>query len=901
MSFLNRIRDWSRRRELRARLDEELAFHLDELTAENKRRGMAPDAARAAAIRKLGNTTLVRESHRDRAGLPWIEEWWRDGVLAVRNLTRRRGYAASLIGLLAVGLATTLSVYVLTDAMLRQSLPVPHPEEIHMAISSDGNPGRFSRATIDRLRENLPTAAVIAYGSDTSTTVQRGNQPAKSVLGQLVSGSAFPGLELIPAHGRLFSVGDDRIGEGVPVAVISYAWAMSEFGSLEAAVGTELMVNRSPVEIVGVLPMEFQGFDVVNRVDLYFPTALQTPLGIYSNSSVFGSDDRDNDPDWNRENRVRWLEVLVRVPPELSAGAATRALEMAVAPDKRDLIAQLESPEERAEVERWSWQMEPAPGGFSHQRNAFAATGRMLTALVVSLLLLTCANLSGIMLVRTLSRHREMGVRLSLGAGRWRTCRLALIEAVVCGLGGAVIGLVLAAWMVPAAANLLVPYSELNLEIIGVPQIAVLVGVALICSLACALVPAWWISRLQPRVAMTGSMGGGAMPQRVGRGLVSLQLALAVMLVAMSFSLGREISSVLQRDPGFDRDTVLTTRFNARTAGYTGDELPALYDRLRKAVVSVPGVERMSFSRNGILSGSSSSSAVFPRGEGLAGNSGDYQHDRVSVDYFETVGLRRWKGRWFNDTDNEPAPRVAVVTRAFARAMWGHDDVIGERFGFDYEANETDMTVVGIVSDAGINRARDTQTEMFWVPAAQGRSQFGFLAVRAQRDPDAVRRMLVDALAATEPGLVFRSWETLGERQEGNMRQEIASSRLANIIAGAALLLATFGVGGSLAYLVTLRQRELAVRAALGATPRRLMRGVLTDSLTLGIWGALGGGVLLAISALGVPVIGWWDVSPSVVVGLAAAACGIIGAVLGGYWPARRASRINPQAMLKSD
>jgi hypothetical protein len=231
-SGINRIKDFGKRRALQRRLDEELAFHFEELISEHERRGLSPASARQAARRDLGNRTLTQESYRDQAGLPWLEGLWRDITLALRNLTRRRGYALSMIGLLSVGLAATLSVYVLTDAMLRRALTVPRPDELHVLTNSAGYPDLFSRATVDRLRENVPACQVIAYGGDSSVTVQRGRQPAKSLRGQLVSGGAFAGLELVPASGRLLSVGDDRIGEGAPVAVASFGWAEREYGSI---------------------------------------------------------------------------------------------------------------------------------------------------------------------------------------------------------------------------------------------------------------------------------------------------------------------------------------------------------------------------------------------------------------------------------------------------------------------------------------------------------------------------------------------------------------------------------------------------------------------------------------------------------------------------------------------
>ncbi len=901
MTWMNRLRDWSRRRQLRARLDEELSFHRDELAAEYERRGFAPEEARRRARLELGNTTLVQESHRERAGLPWIEEWARDAWLALRGLRRRPGYAVTVIGLLAVGLAAALSVFALTDAMLRRPLSVPRADELHLVKDPEGTPGLFSRGTVDRLRQALPAGRIVAYGGDTSVTVQRGSAPAKRARGQLMAGDALANLEVRTVAGRVLTPADDRIGAGAPVAVVTQGWAVREFGSAEAAVGVELSVNRQVLQIVGVLAEDFTGVDALDRVDLFMPTALQSQLGLGGNSRTFSSDDRPNDPDWNRENRVRWLQMLVRVPAGAAPERVRTALLAAYQPDRDDLMSQMQSPADREAVSRETWTVVPAPGGFSYDRRGFAGTSRMLTALVGSLLLLTCANLSGIMLVRTLSRHREIGVRLSLGAGTWRACRLVVVEALWCGVLGAVGGLLIALWLLPATAELLAPGAVLRLEVTGLRQVAVLGAVALVTSLACALAPTWWISRLEPLVASKGLMAGGRLPQRLGRALVALQLALAVMLAAVAMSLATEIAAVLDRDPGFAREEVLTARFDPRSAGYEADELPGLYARLREAALSVAGVERVGLSSNGILAGSRSRSGVFPRGEGLESRAGDYQQDAADADYLAAVGLRLLRGRWIEETDRAGTPPVAVVSESFARAMFGETDVLGRRMGYDYEVSDEDMTIVGIVADADINRAREQATPVFFTPEEQSRAIPGFIAVRVRGEAAAVRQNVATALAAAEPGLVFGAWQTLKERRVGTLGGEIASSRLATVVAGFSLALAAFGVGGALAHLVALRQRELAVRAALGATPARLRDEVLGDSLRLGLWGALGGAGLIGLVVVGVPVIGWWQATPGWGVAAMAAGAGLLAALLGGWWPARRAARVDLLRMLKAD
>ncbi len=897
MTLFNRLRDWRRRRALRARLDEELAFHLEELTREFEAKGHAKPAAQRLARIKLGNTTLVQEAHRERAGLPVVEEWWRDGVLAVRNLRRRPGYAVSMIGMLGLGLTATLTILVLTEGMMREALPVPRAHELHLVSDREGNPSWFSRLSVERLQTTWSEGAVMGYGGDTRVTVQRGGQPARRASGQLVLGNAWAGLELGVVAGRLFNRFDDEIGAGASVAVANHAWAVAEYGSPEAAVGQELLVNRQPLQIIGVLPERFRGFDGLNRVDLFFPASLQPLLAINSNANEFGSDDRPNDPDWNRESRVRWLEVLVRVPKGVAAKRVTPAVAEAAAPAIQDVLSEMRSPYEREALRNRTWWATAAPGGFSHTRNAFAEASRLLTALVLSLLVLTCANLSGLTLARTLARHREMGVRLSLGAGRWRTCRLALVEALVCGVAGALLAMVGVHWILPLAQNQFAAGADVTLAPWQAVTLTKLAGVALLCGLGCALIPAWWLSRLQPLIALKGSLGGGQFALRMGRGLVAVQLALAVMLAAVAFSLGREIDQVLSQDLGFEQDTTLTARFDVRTAGYTEEDFPSLYARLKSTAESVVGVERVGFSATGILSNSRMASTTFARGEGVGVTAESFQTEIVDVDYPGAVGLKLERGRWFSETDTEDSPRVAVVSQAFARRVWGTTEVLGNRIGFGFEPSDEDMEIVGVMSDARLNRAREDQVEAYLLPAPQFPAPLSYVAVRVSRDPEAVRERLAEAFRSVEPGLVFGSWQTLGERVDASLRRDKASSRLAGVVAGLALLLGVFGVGGSLAHLVALRQRELAVRIALGATPDHLQWGVLKDGARLGGWGALGGAVLIGGVFLG----GWVPMASNPIVVAIAMACGFGAALVGGWIPARRAAKVDPIEMLKSD
>ncbi|HEY4302040.1 MAG TPA: ABC transporter permease [Candidatus Didemnitutus sp.] len=897
--LLARFRDLWRRRSIARSFDAELGFHLAELEARHRAAGASPADARSAALREFGNVARAREDLRETAGFPSWDEMVNDVRFAFRGIVRRKWLAASVILILTLGLGAAATIYGLVDAVFLRPLPVRHPGELYAVVNSDpGRPERLSRGTVRRLEESLPACSVAAYSGGSRGAVQVGEAAAAWANLRLVSGNFFPTLELEPRAGRLLGASDDAPAAPF-VAVASDGWARKTFGTPEMAVGREIVVNRTPVTVAGVLPAAFRDVSVGQLTELWFPAAVQSRLHIYGNSSESLGDDRPNDPDWNREERISWLQILVRIRPGGTSAAA--AVDRAWAVERDDLIKANDDTEERARMKHRTWTLMPAPGGRSRLRGSFRSTGWLLGTVAGVMLLLVCTNVSGLLLVRSMARHREIGVRLALGAGSVRVMRLGFLEALILSVLGGAGGWLLATWLLPAAAHLLLPGDTVEVAL-GFRSVALMLAVAFGCAVLSALAPALWISRVEPLRALSGSRGLGRAPVRLGRLLVVGQFAIAVALVALATALGAELQKVLAADPGFDRENVITAVFDPESAGYEMKTVPALLDRLEQTLGTVPQVRGVSFSLTGILAGSQWASGIYVRDPHALGHQRSIQHDAVLPGYFGVVGIPILVGRDFSKDDRAESMPVAIVNATFAREFFGDRNPIGQSFGMDAKASKDDRMIVGVVADSHPNGVRAPVPALFFAPVAQaGDAIPQFIAVRFQGSIEAMMGNLRSVLARAEPGLVFTNWKTLQERMADDLRGDLATSRLAAIFGACAILLAGTGVAGSLGYLVVLRQRELALRIAIGAAPGGLFRSVVTDSVRLGVIGSVIGLAVVAIAPRLPAVQAALAVQPGLFSGFVAAGVALIVAAVAGAIPGRRASRIDPIQILKSD
>jgi len=683
------------------------------------------------------------------------------------------------------------------------------------------------------------------------------------------------------------------------VAVVAASWAQQSFGRPADALHREILVNRVPVTIVGVLPSAFRDVAVGEATDIWLPASLQLRLRMHGNSRTASGDDRENHADWNQEERVSWLRVMFRSKDDDREAMAS--LRQAWEPERESVAQTLTNPDERQHLRRTAWESVPSPSGQSRFRDEFRATGQLLVGVVTVMLILVCANVSGLLMVRSMSRHREIGVRLALGASGWRVARLAVMEALLLSLIGGGVAWLASSWLLPLAVRMLAPGMDLEAEL-GTRTVLFMLGLSVCCALASALGPAVWISRTRPLTAISGNLGLGQAPVRFSRILVVAQFTVAVFLVAAATHLGNVLRQTLQADHGFDRTQVLTAQFDVETAGYTRSEVPGVLTRLQDTLLAVPGVERVSFSSSGILAGSHSSSGVFTR-EGRAKGMLEYvQHDAIVPGYLRTVGLTLRSGRDFSDSDGETAPPVALISANLAQRWFGTDQVAGKIFGFGSEPSSEDWTIVGVVANNRPNGVREQSAEIFYVPVKQWKHEYPrFLAIRFSGAESPVRAGVSVALTRVEPGLVFSGWKTLDDRVKDDLGRVYATTQLAGIFGGCALVLAGTGIAGALSYLVVLRQKDLALRMAVGSEPDHVLRLVLGDALHLGLVGsALGGAAVVLL-----PLIPFFESvfsgRPGLIPAVLAAGTAVLTALIAGYIPARRAARVDPLVLLKSD
>ena len=899
MKLWTKFKNLLGRRARLARLEEEMRHHVDLLTEEHVARGLDRTEARRQAHLAFGNVLATREESEEALGWPSIEAWAHDLRVAWRSLSRRPAFAASLLLVLTLGIGVTAAVFTLVRAVLFEPLPVPHPDELRLVVQQDGEPFLLSAPTARRLAEDPAFGGrAAAYSNANRVSLRVGEQPAEPCQVQFVNAAFFSALGVPVARGRAFVAADDVPGAPQAVAIVSHAFWRTKLGGEPDAIGRSIQLNRQDVTVIGVAPATFRGVELGDGPDLWLPLGLHAPLGC-SPSAWTISDGPIRLEQWTQLDNVNWLSVLVRVRED---GAASQgALERSWRPQLDAALAIItDEPtirDFRARVPR----LVPSPQGYSNTRDGFRRVGLTLSLLVIAVVLVTAANSATLLLLRMLSRSRELGVRLALGAGRWRLARSALLEGMLLSAGGALGGALLALWLTPLLADWLVPGVREELRGLDWSLVGGMAAIALLVGFAVGLGPAWLAARLSPQGVLQQRHLGAGGTLRLGRMLIVAQLALSVLLISVAGALALDLRRVLAAAPGYDRTAVVQAFFDLRAAGIPEERQPAVLARLRAAALELPQVREVGFAASGVLSGSRSASGLHFRGEGVRQPRENVQHESADEHYFAAMGMTLVRGRSFTAHDTDDRPNVAVISERLAREVFGDADPLGRRFGFGENGDEEDREIVGIVADARINSVREAPPAIFYDPLPQWRRPAACLVVRVRGDAAAVREELKKKISAAEPGLMFVRWATLEERAERWVRHDRAVTRLTAGFGVLATTLAVIGVLGALGYLVASRAREIAVRLAIGAAPGRVWRGVVREAVGLGLAGA-GLGVVLA--AWLPRVLGSWMMAglgtdwAAIVL---AALAGVLAATLGGLVPARRAAKVDPVTLLRAE
>jgi len=853
-------------------MDKELRYHFERLVEDFRAQGLGEAEARRRARLEFGGLGQIEEECRDVRGR-WLADFTRDLRYAARSMRRNPGFVAVAVVSLALGIGANTAIFRLIDAVMLRRLPVREPERlVRIArLGPDGSPYSVSYALFDYLRANLKTIAMSALEMESAPAVViDGNE--EIVPAELVSGEHFPMLGIAPAAGRLLAPADDAVTGSEPVAVIGYRYWRRRFGADPAAVGKKftLQIQNKVVTIVGVMPAGFggarQGFDP----DVILP------------ATTMQSDEVRREPTSN------WLDLLARLRPGVSIGRANAEAQVVY----QSFLARVGPSIPEKDRARWMQQriaVLPGSSGIDDLRYGYARALLVLMGIVALVLLLACANLSGMLLARAAARQREISIRLAIGASAGRLIRQFLTESFLLAAIGGAAGLVLARWFSGVLVTMMANggtkklTTETDWQVLGFTSAVS----AAVCVLA-GLAPGWHAAKPR-RVAGT---------QRVGKALVVAQLAISMVLVVGATLFTRTLANLYTVDTGVRPEGVLAFRVRANeryAAARQWSAVGALLDRLN----GIPGVAAASTAEMLALTGGSWTRHIQVAGRTFAND--DSAFNAVAPRYFATVGTPLVMGRDFDVRDGPGASKVAIVNESFARYFLGGTPPLGQRV----KSLNVTYEVVGVVKDAKFEDLRRAPMRTIYVPWDQrdaGQPNALTFLVRVGRgDPMQIAPMLPEVVREADPGLRIR----LVERYSTWIGRTIVTERIMATLGGffgvLALIVAGIGMFGVMAFQVSRRAGEIGVRIALGASRGAIVRLVLRDLLVIvGMGTAIGSVMALMVTGMTRKMLfGVTPRDPAVFV-VAAMVLGIA-ALVAGWLPARRASRMDPLLALRRD
>jgi predicted permease len=911
----SRLFDLFSRRRRDHDLHDEVEAHLDLLTEEYVRRGMARREARAAARREFGGVDQVKETYRDQRGLPFAEAFAQDLRYAIRTCLKSPGFAAVIVLTLAVGIGSSTAIFSVVNAVMLRPLPVPNPDQLFLVAlqSPTPVPQRVSYPMFEHFRSVTPQSvakpalAAMTPMADMQAVVD-GRRDSERVRVQLVSGEYFSMLEVSPFIGRLFTVADNQTVDAHPIAVVSHRFWQQRLGGLPGVLGQSMTINRVRVTIVGVAPIGFSGLWLEKPADFWMPLMMQHDVRYGQNVSSSGNVDRDQP--WATQNGIRWVQVVGRSKPEARA-AIGAALDIEF---QRDLaaIADAASRDARGRSlieDQQGWArflnqrvtIEPLSIGFSNQRGRLITPLLALLAMVSVILLITCANTANLLLARASARRREMAIRLSMGASRGRLIRQLLTESAVLVVLAASLGILFAYWagatlaaqLVTDGAGAAVAAVPLDTRVLGFAALTAVITIVLF-----GLAPACRATRVDVGPMLrtgTRTMRGGArltMPKL----LVAAQVALSLLLVVGAGLFYRSLRELTHIDLGFQPEHVVSLSINPRS--FRLEQLPALYRRLVDRVETIPGVHSAALAECQIAAGCHASGNVQLVGYvPSAGEDVHIERNLVGARYFSTLGMRMSAGREFDAHDTDGAPAVAIVNQTMAHRYFAAGPVVGQRINYGGKPAE----IIGVVEDARVGFARQAPVPMAYLPLAQQSFWVYSLDVRTAGDPRRFVDQLRRAIEEAEPGVPIDRAYPLAEQVSRNLSQDRLVAGLTGLFGGLALGLASFGLFGVMSYNVARRTAELGVRLALGATRARVLWIVLRESLILVLVGLSVGipAVFAATRFISGMLFGVAANDPATIVSATAVLAGA--ATLAGVVPALNASRVDPIVALRQE
>jgi predicted permease len=870
-------------------LEEELRLHL-ELAAEDAQRRDEP--MRAARL-QAGGVAQAMDSMRDQRGWPWLHAVASDLVFASRQLRKHR--TASLSAVLSLGLAVgaTTAAFRLLDAVLLRTLPVASPDRLFVlgwnSITSQGEPDYrddFDYPTFRRYRDAVGASGdLMVVGTSGRQQLRLDDGEPEPVNRQFYSGNVFPIFGLQPALGRLLTPSDDVTPGGHPVAVISYDYWTRRFARDPNVIGRSFRIGRQPFEIVGVAPKGFTGTEPGRMADLFIPAMM--------NAQAL------NAPGWS------WFRIWVRPSGGASLEQVRELVQAQLARDRQDTVKNFPSTTPGPLIAAYLSEkiiLAPAGSGASGPQRTFRRPLFILAGLVVLVLLIACANVANLLTAQAITRAREMALRVSIGAGRWRLIQLVLVESALLAICASIVGAVFAWWAAPFVVSLLAQIGEPIRLVLDLDwrSVAFSLALTLTVTVLFGIAPALRASAVKPLGAIKGHDDPHA-HRRLVRSLIGGQMAFCLFVLFVAGLFATTLRNLSNRPLGFESERILLLDINRPGERQPPHVWAALTDQIR----GMPGVESAAVATWAPLSENRWRWPVHvaPR---QAEEVSPYFLG-ISPAYFDTMRIGMVGGRDFRiddtppalDREKQPVPGVGIVNEAFSRVYFGAQNPVGRQVIVQPDKDmDVPMEIVGVVRDSVYYDLREPMRPTVYVPIEAGNQRTLF--VRTAGDPH--------VLAATMRGEVARTYKDtpiLATTQSALIRRQVVRERLLATLslffAVLALLLAGIGLFGVLNYAVIQQRREIGVRMALGARATHVVKRVATEMLSpVGIGALIGLGAGLGFGRLVESIL--FEVKATDAVPIAMPLLVLaVAAFLAALPPAIRAVRTDPAQTLRSE
>jgi len=825
----------------------------------------------------------------------------------LRQLRKSIGFSSVAIITLALGIGANTAIFSLLNAVLLRNLPVQEPQQLVLfgkgswRGSVGSLPNRswqlFSYPFVREFRQkNQVFSEVGAVNSILFTTHGRvaGGTNLEKVGAELVSGSFFHVLGVTPILGRVFADSDDQTIGGHPVAVASYSWWQRRFGKSPDVLGKSVTIGSTVYTLIGVAPPDFFGVTVGQSPDIWIPLAMEKEIS----------------PGWNGldKNLFQSLYVVARRKPGVSVEQANANTNLLFKQILHGYVGSQPSQQELNDIDHAQIVLTPAGMGLSQLRRQFSAPLKILMAVVGLVLLVACANIANLLLARATARRREIAVRMSMGAARWRLIRQLLIESALLGVGGAILGAWLAWWAMRLLLMMVSTDSGAIPLQVSLDQ-TVLVFTALIGFLTVLLfgtVPSLYAIRFELTPSLKEGRGttSGRSSNLLARGLVVAQVAASLVLLVGAGLFLRSLVNLTNVDTGFDKHNVLITSIDASGAGYHEDpRLESVMQQLEDRVNALPGIQAASFSFSVFGGGWTNVVRVPGRPKN---DDPEVFHNIVGSRYLDAMGMPIVLGRGLLPQDSSTSKRVAVINETFARDYFAGESPLGRTFtiaddsgGDSQQAEWQNIEVVGVVKDAKYEGLEEKQTPAAFYPHSQHPGFLYNFVVRHSGDRQVASRAITKTVNAIDPNLPVDDFTTLSQAVDDSVLNHRLIAQLCSFFGLLAVLLACIGLYGLMSYGVTRRTNEFGVRLALGADRGNVVWLVLRETLVL-----IASGVVIGLAI--VPTVSRFIVS--LLFGLKPYdALSVISAIfalsivvlLAGYFPARRAARVDPMVALR--